>query len=258
MREKKRITHKRLVYSFIGLGFAVGAVAGLLSIQKTDSTEASPRPVQELSILDQKKAIAEEYEQQLDRAISSNNIEEAKRLNEEMLARIDALVARSEGERTVAVQNIRSIAGSHDLEVEYVATLTNPYRISDHQMESYRASNGMQYYVDQVTDNVIQMGVAPTISSFDEGVPQPKEIDLTPRYNQTDLENMAVDFAQQHAESFSSQRHTLELVASDKEGLVHFFRWNAEGTDDVPARFLQVGITIGGEVVNFVNTLQLN
>ncbi len=153
--------------------------------------------------------------------------------------------ARSETERQAAIANIRACLGKPDLAIEYKSTVRSADKY-DVVSEIY-VSGGDYIEVDRRTNQVIQIGPAS----------QSKAYDTTARYTPAQLETMARAFIARCAGNVHLD--TLTANHGNKGGVNYFFRWedNNRSLDFGMHPFIQVGLTRGGDLLGYVNTLRL-
>lgn len=160
-----------------------------------------------------------------------------------------ATLERPVAERAGAIANIKAFAGNPNLDVAYLATTKSAYNYKVIS-EAYRVGRNV-YEVDSRTDEIIQFGPAPMV-----GDEQPKTFNLEPRFNAEELEAKALGFIAKKAPNADFSK--LEASQSNKAGTAYFFRWDdtSREVDDLHP-FVQVGYTIGGDILSYTNTLGL-
>jgi hypothetical protein len=105
---------------------------------------------------------------------------------------------------------------------------------------------GTEYWVDILSYQVVEFD---TIS-----IPQ---VDHAKRMSLDELKTMAEKFAQRNSGRFVSDRLRLTYDEGTK-GEIYFFRWEAVQNAGQPMPpLLQVGMTVDGQIVSYVNTLDL-
>jgi hypothetical protein len=137
-------------------------------------------------------------------------------------------------------------------QLEYRYTGKSPYN-SAIPVEVYR-SGRLQVEMNALDGSVIQFGPEPT----DDVAIDPSTIaDFTPRFGWRELLQIAQQFVNKASPSLDPA--TLQSQIDDKEGLVFFFRWSnpTSGLEEGVRPFVQVGITVGGDIVSYTNTLDL-
>jgi hypothetical protein len=247
----------------------VGISVRLAPAQQTGMTLTRPEKEAEETLGNQLRAAAEQ--QMLIGKMETNNVGEKvfsgetadkmKKLHAAAERQIDAMIARPEGQRQPASASIAAFAEAVDSSggkarssarkaIEYKRTTRSSYQ-RDVPVEIYH-SDGDQYEVDIRNNHIIQFGPRPEPDQN----PSIDTYDFTPRYTEMTLNKIARKFAESVGADFVSK--PLTPSTNNKEDLVYFFRWEdrsrmAEGLYP----FVQVGISRGGQVVSFTNTLDL-
>lgn len=162
---------------------------------------------------------------------------EYERLKEEKRKIIDDHIARPADERVHAVELIKSIAGKEAV-VEYLYTTD--------VLESYAVGLTL-FVIDRTSDTLIQINEVPRNSTSDPK----RELDLTPRFTQEELDRMAREFIQTYApyvdlDSLIPDHHFAE------SSQYYWFRWNTAETKHV---FVQIAYTPAGEIVAYTNAI---
>ncbi len=121
------------------------------------------------------------------------------------------------------------------------------------QMMIYQDQDGWQYLVDLASSQIVQMGPASQSSLTD---PTP-EMDFTPKYTKKELQTYAVNWLKERSIDVDSLTKGLEFSVGTKDGNGFFFRWTDNKAKQGEMRFLQVGFTIGGSLLSYVNTLNI-
>jgi hypothetical protein len=157
------------------------------------------------------------------------------------MEQIEELVTRPADEREEAVVRVRSLDA--DADVRYLGQASTPYSASA-RVERYRTSS-RTYSVDIQTNQIVEI------------YPLQTEFDTAPHHSPAELEQMARVFVSQADGDLDLG--ALELKIGSKGGAYHFFRWTAAGADraDRSTPFVQVGFSSGGDLLSYVNTLEL-
>jgi hypothetical protein len=184
-----------------------------------------------------------------------------KALHDETAKQVDQLIARPTRQRQAALDIAASFAAdpsiakalSQGLErnsVEYKHTTKSPYNESV-PVEIYQSA-AAQFEISALNDEILQFGPRPLTDEKE----RPVAFDLTPRFRQAELFGQVRRFLARHGGNLNLNGLTARV--SDKDGLVYFFRWEDESREVAGAHpFVQVGMTAGGEVVSYTNTLGL-
>src|ERR1044072_1057561 len=182
-------------------------------------------------------------------------------LHDETAKQVDELIARPARQRQTAVDIAASFAADPSIaralgqglargSIEYNHTSKSPYNESV-PVEIYR-SGAAQFEISALNDEILQFGPRPLTDEQES----PAALDLTPRFRQADLLGQVRRFLGRRGGNLNLNALTTRV--SDKDGLVYFFRWEDESREVAGAHpFVQVGITAGGEVVSYTNTLGL-
>lgn len=184
-----------------------------------------------------------------------------KALHDETAKQVDQLIARPARRRQVAVDIAASFAADPSIakalgqgltrsSVEYKHTTKSPYNESV-PVEIYQ-SGAAQFEISALNDEILQFGPR----SLTDEKESPVTLDLTPRFHQAELLGQVRRFLARRGDNLNFNALTARV--SDKDGLVYFFRWEDELREVAGAHpFVQVGMTTGGEVVSYTNTLGL-
>ena len=238
----------------------VGALVLTLGIGVTNafaSNEGGKTTQEKIQSLLDKLRVASENEQKNGQLVDSphgkvfagESADKMKKLHDETQAEIDALVARPEKERQLAVSEIKKFAGKQDLDVKYKNTSKSSYN-GNVPSEIY-TTDFDQYEIDARNNKIIQFGPRP----LNVGE-KPKDLDTTARYSKDELETKAKEFIAKNAPEVKLDELTSRI--GDKEGVNFFFRWEdttREIEDMHP--FIQVGFSRGGDLLSYTNSLGL-
>ena len=162
----------------------------------------------------------------------------------ETVRQIEALIARPAAERLPIENKIAAIDGSQPV---YVLRSGFPYSASV-QVEEYQTSE-YNYFVDIETAQILE------IMPIDSTHFRRNASSGQPVYAPETLENLALGYIGKIAGKVDLE--SLQLIASDKGGRNYFFRWE-DPTGKLPdggAPFIQVGLSVNGDLLNYVNTL---
>lgn len=173
---------------------------------------------------------------------------EMDNLHESAQQQIDQLIARPESERAAAISKIKDFAGNANLSVAYQQTMKSSYNRAV-PAELYFV-NLDQYEVDARNNSIIQYG--PRMTAPNEAQ---KTFDTTARYDKEQLEVKAREFI---AKQTSADLGSLTASSTSKNDVNYFFRWEDKShvVEGMPA-FIQVGYTIGGDLLSYTNSLGL-
>ena len=250
-----------------------GATTGLL----TQRISASEQPVSQRRA-DLSKSLSQAAEQEMKsgqlvdtpqgRVFVGASAEKLNALQQRAEKEYDQMLARPENQRAEAVANIRAFAKSPSLPVVYQSTAKAHGKGGLTLVEIYYAGPD-QYVVSRQTNRVLQAGERPR-GQNDPG----KQYDMTPQYNQAQLEAMARKFIAEHAPEVDLTALTAHHGSKGKveptvKNGVHssgtlsdtnyFFRWeDTSGTAASDGRdmpFIQVGFTVGGTFLSYHNSV---
>jgi hypothetical protein len=228
----------------------------MISTNSVYAYSASPPPPDKQSQID---ALLQQLKEATEREIANGEVESydeygvpvftdaaAERLNtlhNEIARKIDDIISRSPEERRGALAEIRRIDSSN---VEYSHTSKMPYNTNLY-VEVYNTSS-RDYYIDARDDSILQFG--PTSQAA-------LGYDYTSKAVKEDLEQLAIEFIKSVAGNVDVD--TLVPNHSDKSEMVFFFRWEDHSlkleSGEYP--FIVVGISSGGEIGSFTNTLNM-
>jgi hypothetical protein len=113
---------------------------------------------------------------------------------------------------------------------------------------AYFEDDQLRYWVDQATGQVVEVD------------PKGQQPDWTsPALPETELRARAEQFILRATPDFPSRQAGLAFQAGSKDGVLYFYRWEdhqAKGWISQPP-LAQVGVTVSGRVVSYLNTLFL-
>lgn len=154
---------------------------------------------------------------------------------------------------TQATATVRTFMNSTDLTLTYSGNSANPYNENGPRIDYYADSQGNEYWIDRVSNRLVQMGPAASAS------PTPQQARSEARKDVATLREKAMAIAGAQMPNFAEIRSTLHPLEDNKEKEVYFFRWDDSSSPiaefDMPP-FLQVGLNADGSVASFTNTLQ--
>lgn len=164
--------------------------------------------------------------------------------------RVAPMMAKINQESDTAM--IRQIIGNSDLRLGFktIAPLANAHGIN---AAIYTDEMGAKYYVDIETARLV---------SIEMNFPTHPEIPLDQAKSIDELRSIAERFSRANSSRLGDLR-TILLYEENSKGNIYFFRWDYRnkdwsGTDwsSMPP-FLQVGILLNGQIVTYINTLDL-
>lgn len=178
-----------------------------------------------------------------------------------------SIIVRPENKHQDEIAAIRAFAKDPAIQVDYQQTLKIPYPSGSAIADVYNVGLD-QYTILPANNRVVQVGERPRF-----GDEPGKQYDVTPRYDQAQLEDMAVSFIKEHTPDVDLTKLTAQFGSkgavepNDKGGknagtphdTNYFFRWEDHsanltgGPDEVP--FIQVGFTVGGTFLSYTNSL---
>ena len=148
-------------------------------------------------------------------------------------------------------------------EVSFVDVARNPYitdgvdaegrEVHTKQILNYVGDDGLVYTADRDSGKIMQIGPIMRVSESD---PMPPTRDYTERYTKDELAPLAEAFAKDLGVDLDVVTKGLEMQVFTKDGTGYFFRWEDTSNPD-EMRFLQVGLTVGGSLLSYVNTLEI-
>lgn len=172
--------------------------------------------------------------------------------------------ARAPEEQEKAVSAIRDFLDRPDANVEYECAVRNPNKPNEKpQTETYKVDFD-RFFIDTKINRVIEMSL---IEDNNWGVnkdgsrwfSQRKRYDYTPKYNQTETEQLAYNFIKNHEKSIGKidlQSLSLETNVKDREDnkIEYHLIWKGK-IDGESTPQLAITFTQGGQLVNFSNHL---
>jgi hypothetical protein len=159
---------------------------------------------------------------------------------------------RTEEQRQEAVKAIRAFRDDEGTIVEYVNTVTNPYRDDESLIEVYKDDQGNEYWVDTKTDRLVQMGPC-----SDER-PRPSNINPQDKLPVAKLREIANKTIMRAMPDFMDRRSRLHPLEDNHRGQVYFFRYDdfsgPVSENELPP-FIQVGVRGDGLLICFTDTM---
>ena len=158
-------------------------------------------------------------------------------------------LARPASERSAAVAKIRAFAGNPGLNPEYLSTAKSSY--SNITIAEYYSAGQDYFEVNTKTNEIVQFGPAPVAKG------QPVKVYNTEaKFTPEQLEAKAREFIAQNAPD--ANLSNLKASTGEKGGTNYFFRFTDESKDVEGVKaFVQVGFTVGGDLLSYTNTLGL-
>ncbi|KKU13224.1 MAG: hypothetical protein UX21_C0051G0002 [Microgenomates group bacterium GW2011_GWC2_45_8] len=170
-----------------------------------------------------------------------------EQLHKEVSEEINELQARPAAERAVTVNALNQwndsflykVSGQPRQNVRYIRQVGGIQNFKKDGVEVY-VSEDYAYQVDVATNKVLDAYIRP------KEVGEPKEfMDMTPRYDSAQLEQMAKDVIA--SQNLGVDLDKLTLEKGQKIG-TYFFTWQGEN-----GKSLQVAFTQGGQLIGYTN-----
>lgn len=161
-------------------------------------------------------------------------------------AHLPAAAAAPQADYAQAIMNIRKATEQPDLLLQFEKIAPHP-DAGLHQMVVFVDSHRNEYSVDMQTSQVVEF-----LQEHSPATSQAEALSLD------QLESLASAFAARNSLYF--QQNSAELVFSkmSKDGTTYAFRWEVPGSmDKVEHPYLQVVICPDGQIIGFINTLDL-
>lgn len=252
--KKQIVKNKFLMVLFLSASFILGA--GLVRIAANGSSNSGVLDTaKQIQNLLEKLQIASQNELMTGQTVETpqgkifmgESAEKMKNLHDEILKQTDALIARSESARRLAIAEIKKFAKNENISVNYEFTGKSSYN-ADIPVEIYTVDLD-QYEVDARNNKIIQFGPRPR--SMGE---KPKVIDETPRYTVKELEGIARKFISENAPDINLEK--LAQKNTNKDGINYFFRWEDTSRKvEGMYPFIQVGFSKGGSLLSYTNSI---
>lgn len=182
-----------------------------------------------------------------ERVYAGETAVQMKKLHEDVSNEIRGLEARPEAERAVTINAINNwndrflykVQDQPKQKVQYSRKIGGIQNFKKDGVEVY-FSQDYAYQVDVATGKVLDAYIRP------KEVGEPKEfMDMTPRYDAAQLEQMAKDVISD--QDLGVDLDKLELERGQKVG-TYFFTWHGED-----GKSLQVAFTQGGQLIGYTN-----
>ncbi len=145
-----------------------------------------------------------------------------------------------------AMANIRTLTDQPDLQLSFQEVTVDP-NANLRKAIIFIDSQGTQYWVDFLTNNVLEYTLV-----------SPPEVDRTQLKDQQELSIIAENFALQNSVMYAMLRDGLRYEEGSK-GDIYFFRWeNRNVAWQTMPPLLQIGVNANGEIVSYINTLDIS
>lgn len=224
----KTLDARTFAIGAIMVGLAVGTVLGFANIATTQVTKAEEAPANASIGLGL-----------IDRNVSQERISSAQ---------------------NAAATAARSLAKS-DVSTEYKKVSINPYIAERDEVRGvdlhkkavlvFTDARGYSYWIDGDTNKVVQIGPA---SREKESDANPSDsYDFTERYTKDTLLPIAAEFAKSQGADATILEGKPQI--GTKDGKAFFFRWEDSSSSSEQMRFVQVGLTVGGTLLSYSNTV---
>lgn len=182
-------------------------------------------------------------------AITGNAATELDALRRQGSNAMEATLARPASERGAAVAKIRAFTGNQGLNPNYVSTAKSSY--SNSAITEYYTVGQDYFEVNTKTNEIVQFGPAPVA----KGQPA-KEYNTEAKFTPEQLEAKAREFIAKNAPD--ANLGNLKASTGEKGGTNYFFRFTDESKEVEGVKaFVQVGFTVGGDLLSYTNTLGL-
>lgn len=163
------------------------------------------------------------------------------------------LANRSEKDIAMVKASIQLFTGSLASEISFQGTSANPYTNTKQRIEHWADAKGFDYWVNPVTNNIVQFGPGPDSKIAFERNGEKSLSEL-------ELQKIAEAYLAKNIANFAQVKAGFSYSAMSKPGNVtHAFRWEAksrtQGEDMSP--FVQVALSPIGEVMSFTDTRSL-
>ncbi len=218
---------KSFAIGSVALGLVLGTVLGFTNIATTKVTKADEKS---------------------DTSIALGQIN--RNPSQEKIASAQAVVATS-----------AKLLHGQDTTSRFIEAAPNPYiaerdevkgtELLKKGMLSFIDADGYAYWIDDATNKVVQIGPASRVNESD---PNPSaSFDFTERYTKDTLLAVAVKQAEAFGADPSSLQGKPQIIT--KDGRAFFYRWDDPSSTDTNMRFVQIGMTVGGSLLSYTNTL---
>jgi len=274
--------------AFAAVGVNRAGVAGAQQDEKQAKVEALTNKLQN-AIADAMENGEFTTDRHGERVYAGETAEKMERLHNEVAEEIKMLKARPEAERAKAIEAINRWNDEHLYMVDGLQKQSVQYgnvlgQVQGQKLDGAEAyySEDYSYIIDPKTNTLLEAYLKSVWAKGDS----PGYQDMTPRYNQDELEAMAREFVE--AQGLDIDLGKLELEKGNKVG-TFFFRWKADESEAVvesvpegykvcdgdlanpefeengvpcimkyerkvlDAPFIQVGLTQGGQLIGYTN-----
>ena len=143
-----------------------------------------------------------------------------------------------------AVKNIRTIIGDSQILLHYMSTEKNP-NANLREVYVFRDDDGGEYQVDTKTNQVIQF-IRRNVSVNSESS---KSFD--------EIKQLAEAFATKNSLYFVKYSNELVYSTATKDGPIFSFRWDLRPSTQIMPPFLQVILNSNGQIVSYINALDI-
>jgi hypothetical protein len=188
---------------------------------------------------------------------SGQTAEKIQQFHDEAAKAHMATLERPATERQGAISRIQEFV-SHKSVKGFVGDQTNNIRYTFTGKSSYDSNIITEFYqvgqdyveIDIRNNKIVQFGPAPTRPGE-----EPKKFDTSAKFSVAELQAMANEFVNQNTKL--SDLSTLKASVGNKGEINYFFRWDDANKilEDGRPAFVQVGFTIGGELLSYTNSL---
>jgi hypothetical protein len=154
---------------------------------------------------------------------------------------INRISARSVEDQTAVINFLKTIESS---DITYLDQIRTPYN-KNAILERYQTDE-LIYTVDISTNQIVEIFLV-----------DDRNYSIEPKYTPDELEREARETIKKVNRDIDLE--TLVPIFGDKEGKTYFFRWEnpAIKLEDGTLPFVQVGLSLGGDFLNYVNTLSI-
>lgn len=174
-------------------------------------------------------------------------------VHERLVEEIRKLEQREPEAMAVAIANIRAMVEDASLEVRFEGSSANPYN-NRKRIEFYVDEKGVAYWINPENNEIVNVDFSGSRVS----------IQVTPRLGQEELRAIAEGFLAEHVSNFEQvkaeyQHRILDCRGEEEEFCT--FRWEKDKAaytvkNEMPP-FVQVTVSVAGEIAGFTNTQSL-
>jgi predicted RNA-binding protein Jag len=249
-KEVTRMTIKNKAKMILPAIAGVMVLAGVVTV-----VSAQPVNVQEAvdaltaRLQSETAKVKTEVDARGEKVVTGDDAQRLAELHKEASNAKEAALARPAAERVAAIAKIRAFANNQGLNPEYVSTARSSY---NHKVNAEFYQVGSDYYeVDTRTNQIVQFGPA----SLKPGE-KAREYNTEAKFIPEQLEAKAREFIAKNAANADLSK--LKASTGEKSGTNYFFRWTDESrVIDGDKPFIQVGFTVGGDLLSYTNSLGL-